>query len=63
MLSLTRKIGESIIIGDREITITVTAIKGTQVILTFDADPKIEIHREEIYERIQFERKQGNLFN
>lgn len=63
MLSLTRRRGESIIIGDREITITVTAIKSNQVSLSFDADPKIEIHREEIYDRIQFERKQGNLFN
>lgn len=56
MLILTRKLGESITIGD-EIKIQVLEIKGKQVRLGIDAPKKFSIHREEIYQRIQEENK------
>ncbi len=56
MLILTRKLGEKIAIGD-DITITLVEIKGTQVKLGIEAPKHIEIHRQEVYERI----KQENL--
>lgn len=54
MLILTRKLGEKINIGD-DITITLVEIKGTQVKLGIEAPKTIEIHRQEIYERIREE--------
>lgn len=56
MLILTRKAGESIMIGD-DITITLLGIRGGQIRLGFDAPPEISIHREEIYNRIQREKE------
>lgn len=58
MLILTRRIGETINIGD-EITATVLGIKGNQVRLGFNAPERISIHREEIYDRIRKERETG----
>jgi carbon storage regulator len=54
MLILTRKLGEKIAIGD-DITITLVEIKGTQVKLGIEAPKNIEIHRQEVYERIRRE--------
>ena len=54
MLILTRKLGETINIGD-DITVTLLEIKGTQVKLGIDAPKTIEIHRQEVYERIREE--------
>lgn len=56
MLILTRKLGESITIGD-DIKIQVLEVKGKQVRLGIQAPKKYTIHREEIYQRIQDENK------
>ncbi|POP52599.1 carbon storage regulator CsrA [Zhongshania marina] len=54
MLILTRRIGETMMVGD-DVTVTVLAVNGNQVRLGVNAPKHIEVHREEIYERIQFE--------
>jgi len=56
MLILGRKIQQSIIIGDREITITFLGMKGGQAHIGIDAPRKFTVHREEIYQRIEAER-------
>ena len=55
MLILTRRVGESLMIGD-EVTVAVLGIKGNQVRLGVNAPQNVSVHREEIYERIQQER-------
>jgi carbon storage regulator len=52
MLILTRRVGESLMIGD-EVTITVLGVKGNQVRIGVDAPRDVAVHREEIYNRIQ----------
>ncbi|QBQ62773.1 carbon storage regulator CsrA [Actinobacillus indolicus] len=52
MLILTRKIGESLLIGD-DVEITVLSIRGSQVKLGVKAPKEISVHREEIYQRIK----------
>lgn len=56
MLILTRKVGETLIIGD-DITVTICAVKNSQVRVGIKAPRHIDIHREEIYERIQKEKE------
>ena len=55
MLVLTRSVGERLIIGDGEITLTILDVRGNQVRLGIDAPKDISVHREEIYLRIQAE--------
>jgi len=57
MLILTRRMGETLIIGD-DVNVTVLGIKGNQVRLGINAPKDVSVHREEIYLRIQQE-KQG----
>jgi carbon storage regulator len=56
MLILTRRIGESVVIGD-DINITVLGVKGNQVRLGVNAPKDVPVHREEIYQRIQEEKR------
>ena len=59
MLILTRRISESVIIGDN-VKITVLGVKGNQVRLGIDAPKDVSVHREEIYNRIQSEQPEGS---
>lgn len=52
MLILTRKVGESVLIGD-DISITVLSVRGNQVKLGVEAPKEVSVHREEIYQRIK----------
>ncbi len=54
MLILTRRVGETVMIGN-EITVTVLGVKGNQVRIGVNAPKDVAVHREEIYERIKRE--------
>ncbi len=58
MLILTRRVGETLMIGD-EVSVTVLGVKGNQVRVGIQAPKSVAVHREEIYRRIQREKQQS----
>jgi len=58
MLILTRRIGETLMIGE-EVTVTVLGVKGNQVRIGVNAPKDVAVHREEIFERIKREEQGG----
>jgi carbon storage regulator len=52
MLILTRRVGESVVIGE-DVTVTVLGVKGNQVRIGINAPKHVTVHREEIFERIK----------
>lgn len=61
MLILTRRIGESVFIGE-EVKMTVLGVRGTQVRIGINAPKEVPVHREEIYYRIKNEQGGGQAF-
>ena len=59
MLILTRRVGETLMIGD-DVTVTVLGVKGNQVRIGINAPKDVSVHREEIYDRIKRE-QEGTL--
>jgi len=62
MLILTRRIGETLNIGD-DVQVTVLGIKGNQVRIGVNAPKSVPVHREEIYERIKKEKEDAAVGN
>jgi carbon storage regulator len=59
VLILTRRVGETLMIGD-EVKVTVLGVKGNQVRIGVDAPRDVTVHREEVYNRIKKEKEQEN---
>ena len=62
MLILTRKVGETLMIGD-EIEVTILSLKGNQVRIGVNAPKDVPVHREEIYDRIKREQSGSEVGN
>ncbi len=58
MLILTRRVGETLMVGD-DVTVTVLGVKGNQVRIGVNAPKDVAVHREEIYDRIRKENAGG----
>jgi len=59
MLILTRRVGETLMVGD-DVTVTVLGVKGNQVRIGVNAPKDVSVHREEIYQRIQREKPENH---
>jgi carbon storage regulator len=59
MLILTRRVGETVMIGN-DVTVTILGVKGNQVRVGINAPKNVAVHREEIYERIKREQQGGD---
>ncbi len=59
MLILTRRVGETVMIGN-DVTVTVLGVKGNQVRIGVNAPRDVAVHREEIFERIKREEQEGD---
>ena len=57
MLILTRRVGETVMVGN-DVTVTIVGVKGNQIRIGVTAPKDVTVHREEIYERIKHEREQ-----
>lgn len=62
MLILTRRVGETVMVGD-DVTITVLGVKGNQVRIGINAPKQVAVHREEIYARIKAEKSAAEAAN
>ncbi|MGB0445515.1 MAG: carbon storage regulator CsrA [Porticoccaceae bacterium] len=62
MLILTRRVGETLVIGD-DVNVTVLGVRGNQVRLGVNAPKEVAVHREEIYQRIQNEGDNNDASN
>ena len=60
MLILTRRVGETLIIGDNKTRVTVLGVRGHQVRIGVDAPRDVSVHREEVFHRIQNEKNEPN---
>jgi carbon storage regulator len=60
MLILTRRVGETLMVGD-DVTVTIVGVKANQVRIGISAPKNVAVHREEIYKRIQRERHPAPL--
>ena len=60
MLILTRRVGQTVIVGN-DVTVTIVGVKGNQIRIGISAPKNVSIHREEIYERIRREQHQTRL--
>jgi carbon storage regulator len=63
MLHLTRRVGQSIVIGEAGnlVVVTINGFSGNQIKLSVSADKNIPVYREEVYQRMQTEKKKGHL--
>ena len=59
MLILTRRVGEKLVIGEN-VTVTILGVKGNQIRIGIDATPEVQVHREEIFQRIVKERENAD---